>query len=130
MSSHPSSAAAAASVYAQSSIENAPPVKIVRFLYQGAIRFIDSASACEPHARASRFNEWLSRAEDVVVELRMCLDASHAPEISESLTELYLFVENSINRARREQSPEALAGARAVLLKLLEAWTAIDTSKS
>lgn len=120
----------AANVYAQSSIENAPPVKIVRLLYQGAIRFLDSAAASNPRASGTRFHEWLGRAEDIVMELRLSLDSEPAPELAGTLTDLYLFVEHEIARARSEQSVEPLAGARRVLATLLEAWTAIDTHKA
>lgn len=123
-------ASRAAHTYAEASIENAPPVKIVRLLYQGAIRFLDRAGACNPREPGTLFPYWLGRAEDVVVELRLSLDPAAAPQIAESLTDLYLFVETEIHRARREQSPTPLAGCRAVLAKLLEAWSAIDTGRA
>jgi len=124
------SSTSAASLYAQESIENAPPVKIVRIMYQGAIRFLDSASACDPCAPASKFQHWLARADEVVVELRLALEPGPAPEIARALSELYVFVEDAIRRARLEQSVEPLAPARTVLAKLLESWTAIDTGKA
>lgn len=128
-SSTADSASRVAGVYAQSHIENAPPVKLVRLLYQGAIRFLDTAATCDPSQANSKFNYWLGRAEEVVVELRLGLDPSHAPEIAEGLTDLYLFIETSIASARNERNAAPLAGARSVLTTLLEAWTAIDTGK-
>ncbi len=128
-SSLQSSAARAAGVYAQSSVENAPPVKIVRLLYQGAIRFLDTAAACDPAQPNSKFTYWLGRVEDIVVELRLGVQSEHAPKIAEDLTELYLFIETSISRARHERDLKHLPGARSVLAKLLEAWTAIETGK-
>lgn len=116
----------AAEAYAKSSIETAPPLKVVRLLYQGAIRFLDQASASDPRAVGSKFAHHLGRAQDVIVELRLALDPAHAPEIAQSLSDLYLFVENAIQRARREQSAEPLAGARTVLVTLLEAWSGIE----
>ena len=120
----------AAQAYANASVENAPPVRVVRLLYQGAIRFLDNAAACDPAAPATKFDAWLHRAMDVVLELRMSIEAAHAPELAGSLTELYLFVENAIRRARTERTIEPLAGARAVLAKLMEAWEAIETGKA
>ena len=120
----------AASIYGEASIENAPPVKLVRLLYQGAIRFLDTAAACDPRAADSKFNHWLGRAEDIVVELRISIEPGPAPEIAASLSDLYGFVENAIREARRDRKVEPLAGARTVLATLLEAWTAIDTRKS
>jgi flagellar protein FliS len=133
MSTHLSSEnspAHAAGVYAQSNIENAPPVKIVRLLYQGAIRFIDRANSCDPREADSKFNYWLGRAEDIVIELRLSIEPGPAPEIAESLTDLYLFVETQLHQSRRERDAKPLVGARAVLVKLLEAWSAIDTAKA
>jgi flagellar protein FliS len=123
------STAHAANVYAQTNIENAPPVKIVRLLYQGAVRFIDRAAACGPREPGSKFTYWLGRAEDVVVELRLSIEHEPAPQIAESLTDLYLFVEAQLQASRRDFDPSPLTGARAVLVKLLEAWSAIDTGK-
>lgn len=123
------SASTVAGVYAKANIENAPPLKIVRLLYQGAIRFLDNAAACEPTKPDSKFAYWLGRADDIVVELRLGLESAPAPEIAASLTDLYLFVETAVGRARAERSVEPLSGARAVLARLLEAWTAIDTGK-
>lgn len=119
----------AASIYAEADIENAPPLKLVRLLYQGAIRFLDRAAICDPHASGSKFTYWLGRSEDIVVELRLALDNGPAPQLAESLNDLYLFVETQMQNARRQQSTQPLAGARAVLIKLLEAWTAIDSGK-
>ena len=122
------SSAHAASVYAQTHIEHAPPVKLVRLLYQGAIRFIDSAAECEPGAHGSKFDYWLGRADEIVLELRISIEPTHAPELAANLRDLYLFVELALARARKERSAEPLPGARAVLTRLLEAWTSIDTT--
>ena len=120
----------AAAAYADSTIENAPPLKIVRLLYQGAIRFLDNAAGCDPKAPDSKFDHWLSRTDDIVVELRLALEKDHAPEVANSLTDLYLFCEREIGRARRERSTEPLAAARGVLVTLLGAWSAIDAGKA
>jgi len=116
----------AASTYAQEAIENAPPIKIVRLLYQGAIRYIERAARCEPDGPGSEFLPWIHRADDIVVELRCQLRAEHAPELVESLSQLYLFVEERLQRAANDRDPEPLQDATRVLKVLLEAWTAIE----
>jgi flagellar protein FliS len=122
--------ASVAGAYALANIENAPPLKLVRLLYQGAIRFLDNAVACDPGTPDSRFDHWLSRADDIVVELRLALDRAPAPQVAESLTDLYLFVEKELARARRERSVEPIAGARSVLVTLLGAWSAVDGGRA
>ena len=116
----------AANTYAENDVENAPPIKIVRLLYQGAVRFIDRALRSEPADPESRFVHWIGRAEDIVIELRCHLENESAPEIADSLAQLYLFIEDRLQLAMNERAHEPLAVAREVLVTLLEAWTAIE----
>jgi flagellar protein FliS len=116
----------AASAYRQEAFESAPPIKIVRMLYQGALRFLDRAVACEPADPTSDFVDWLSRADAVVTELRVALRSEAAPEVCANLERLYLFVEERIGAALSERSVEPARQAREVLATLLAAWTAVE----
>jgi flagellar protein FliS len=116
----------AASAYLEASIENAPPVKIVHMLYQGALRFLERAAKCDPNEPSSDFTHWLSRAEAVVSELRVALDSAAAPEVAEQLERLYLFVESEIFTAMTERKRQPIDNARSVLEKLQQAWAEID----
>ena len=120
---------AAASAYRQESFENAPPLKIVRMMYQGALRFIDGALECDPADPTSRFVHLVGRADAVVTELRLALDADQAPEVSADLERLYLFVESTLQRALVERSADQLPAARAVLATLLEAWSQVELDR-
>jgi flagellar protein FliS len=112
----------AASTYLQDAIENAPPVKVVHLLYQGALRFLDRAAACDPEDASSDYSHWLSRADAIVCELRLALDKEAAPEISETLEQLYYFVEDEIQEALAKRDREHVQNARAVLEKLHDGW--------
>jgi flagellar protein FliS len=116
----------AAQAYKQASIENAPPIKIVRMLYQGAIRFLDKATGEDSQDPSSRFVEFVGRADDIVSELRLALDPTLADEITSDLERLYLFAEERIGNAQIERSVLPLADARQILVKLLEAWTEVE----
>ena len=115
----------AASTYLEESLESAPPIKIVRLLYQGAIRFMERAGLCEASDPESQFVYWVSRAEDIVIELRCSLDANNAPEVVASLEQLYLFVEDLMQQAVRERSTDPLVPAQRVMKTLLDAWTQV-----
>jgi flagellar protein FliS len=117
---------AAAQAYKEEAFQNAPPLKIVRLMYQGALRFIDQAAASDPRDPRSPFVERLTRADAVVAELRLALDSGPAPQVAAELERLYLFVESSLQRALLERSVEPLPGARDVLAKLLEAWSQVE----
>lgn len=120
----------AADAYRRQSIENAPPVKVVQMLYAAALRHLDRALASDPHSveggSAPAFVEALSRADQIVIELRLALDAEAAPELAGSLQQLYLFVEERIAQAlsRREHGP--LEEARTVMSKLQQGWAALE----
>ena len=62
---------AAADAYRSSSIENAPPIKIVRLLYQGALRFLDQAAREDPSDPTSGFLNLIGRADAIITELRL-----------------------------------------------------------
>jgi flagellar biosynthetic protein FliS len=117
---------AAAQAYHEASIENAPPVVVVRKLFEGALRFLDRAAACDPGRPASGFAENLRRADAIVVELRLALAREAHPELAGRMHELYLFVESSLRRAQRERHAKAIADARAVLATLHDAWSRIS----
>lgn len=118
----------AASAYREAAIASAPPIKIVRLLYQGAIRFLDRAIACDARDPGSRFVDWLARADAIVSELRLSLVKEHAPEMADALEQLYLFAEAQIQRAMSERSVEPAHHARSVLATLLEGWDRIEVA--
>jgi flagellar secretion chaperone FliS len=116
----------AAQAYRESAFETAPPIKIVRLLYQGALRFLDQAAAEDPGSPASRFGEYLLRADAIVSELRLALRHEHAPAISGDLEQLYLFCEERISTALRNADRAPIATVREVLANLLEAWEQVE----
>lgn len=124
--SHAMEGRSAAERYRAASIENAPPLKIVRLLYKGALRFLDRAAASDPADPLSEFLECIGRADAIVVELRLALSAEHAPEVTAGLERLYLFVESELQRALRTRTREPLQGARGVLERLLSGWDQVE----
>ena len=120
----------AANAYRAAAIENAPPLKIVHMLYEGAMRFIDQAALIDPQADFDGFQEKINRADAVVSELRLSLDHGHAPELTEQLNALYLFVEEQLRTAFLGRTTEPLPAARGVLETLLDGWKQIDMSSS
>ncbi len=118
---------AAANAYRQSSIENAPPIKIVRLLYEGAMRFLDQAAREDPSDPTSRYVDLVGRADAVITELRLAIDHSvNTPEVTENLERLYLFCEDELSKASFERTAEPLPGVRQVLEILLDAWKHIE----
>lgn len=116
----------AVDAYKAAAIENAPPLKVLRMLYQGAVRFLDQAAAMDPQRGAAEFNAKVGRVDDILTELRCSLNHEPAPELSRQLDALYDFAQERLAAAVSTRSTEPLADARAVLVKLLDGWSAID----
>lgn len=120
---HPKGAAQA---YLESSLETAPPIKIVRLLYEGALRFLDRATTAQEAGRRAEFTLWLRRVDSIVNELRASLDHEVDPEISRNLDRLYEFVQARLSQAILKCSTEPLPAARTVLEKLFEGWRGVE----
>lgn len=119
----------AAETYRRQSIEHAPPVKVVQLLYAGALRFLDQALASDPKAPGAggtAFAESLARADEIVIELRLALDPSVAPELVASLQQLYFYAEERISEALTTREHAPARAARDVLATLQQGWAAIE----
>ena len=116
----------AASAYREASFENAPPVKLVRMMYEGAIKHLERARRFDPVSDCAAFNEALGRADGIVSELRLSLETDVAPELCTQLEGLYLFIEERIALSFSERNADSLEACTDVLRTLLDAWRQID----
>ena len=112
------------------SIENAPPIKLVRMLYAGAIRFLEQAIELDPSDPRSEFIALCNRADEIVSELRLALDPEPNPDVAADLERLYLFVEQRLAQAMLHREHDPVIEARKVLETLLEAWNAVEVEAS
>ncbi|MEZ6016019.1 MAG: flagellar export chaperone FliS [Planctomycetota bacterium] len=118
--------AAAADVYRRSAVENAPPIKVVRLLYEGALRFLAKAREFDAKDPRSQFVEFTSRADAIVTELRAALDHSLNDEVTESLEQLYLFCGSELSRALLERTADPIPAVERVLRTLLDGWLHVE----
>ena len=117
----------AADHYLESAVESAPPVKLVRMLVEGAVRFLDRALAASPTTDRGAFVHWSTKADAIVIELRLSLVPIEGSDVAPNLQKLYLFCEERIGKALANDDHEPLREARQVLAVLLDAWTRIET---
>ena len=119
---------AAAAAYKAGRFENAPPLKLVQLMYEGALRFLEQAESAETTREGARFQERCLRAQAVIAELRLALDHAQAPALAENLNSLYLFAEGEIRTAMIDTSSAPLAPVREVLGKLLDGWKNLEVA--
>jgi flagellar protein FliS len=116
----------AANAYRQAACESAPPLKIVQMLYAGALRFLQQAKELDPRAERARFQERLQRADAILAELRLALDAERAPELCQRLTALYLFAGRQNEEAHLELATAPLDAAIDVLETHADGWRSAE----
>jgi flagellar protein FliS len=119
-------AQSAALAYRQASFDNAPPIKIVRLLYEGAIRYTDRAAAQLAEGSPS-WTYWVGRADAIVEELRVALDPTRGRELCTELERLYDFVQSRFTVAVTTKDAAPLTEARTILATLLEGWSRVET---
>lgn len=115
--------------YRAAAIENAPPLKILRMLYTGALKFI--AQAREAHAAGDlpAFNHCVGRAESIVSELRGSLDRTQQESLVDQLEALYLYSFSRMIDAIASSSVEPLDEVQEILTMLLDAWNQLEVTQ-
>lgn len=114
------------SAYKTASLETAPPIKIVRMLYQAAIVRLEQATRLDPKQEAVQWSDAISKADAILAELRFALDHSVSAELCGQLESLYLFCEDELGRAFGERDASNLPPVIAILRNLLSAWEQVE----
>lgn len=95
---------------------------LILMSFDGAIRFCRAAKDCMTDKDNVGKGKWLSKAYDVVAELRKSLRPDVGGEIAESLDKTYAFICRQITLANVLNNPDHLQNALMVLKNLREAW--------
>jgi len=108
--------------YFEEEVLAATPLQLVQLLYRGAL---DSIAAARRHLRLGEIRARsgaISKAMAIVTELSRSLDLHMSGELSQTLAELYGYVQSLLIEANGRQSDPPLAEAERLLAILLEGW--------
>lgn len=120
--------AQAAATYQRNAVLTASPEKLVKLLYDGAIRNLEKCRAGLTETRTSHSSEVgtaLSRAIGIIGELRASLDHAVGGEVSQDLDRLYEYSLDQLSQANVSRQPDGVNNALRVLRTLKEGWDAI-----
>lgn len=112
----------AAAVYNRTQAETADPERIMLLLFDGALARIRRGVAELEQGRRSDAADSLSRAGEIVLELRGSLDHERAPDICEQLSALYVFVATRLTRAAATADAALAREAEAALAPIADAF--------
>lgn len=120
--------ASAAATYQRNAILTASPEKLVKLLYEGAIKNLEQSRQGLGDPRTSRSPEVgnaLSKALGIVGELRASLDHQAGGKIAADLDRLYDFSIDQISQANATRTPDGVNSALQVLRTLKEGWDVV-----
>jgi len=115
----------AAAAYQRNAVLTASPEKIVKMLYDGAIKNLERCreSLGNPAtARTPEISSSLSKALGIVGELRASLDMAVGGKIAEDLDRLYEFSIDQITQSNSTRTAIGVTNALRVIRTLKEGW--------
>ncbi|MFK7740471.1 MAG: flagellar export chaperone FliS [Planctomycetota bacterium] len=120
--------AQAAATYQRNAVLTASPEKIIKLLYEGAIKNLDQARAGleqSATARSQEVGNALGKAMGIIGELRASLDHAAGGEISRDLDRLYEFSLDQLSQANIKRSSNGVDATLQVMRTLKEAWDGV-----
>jgi flagellar secretion chaperone FliS len=122
--------AQAAATYQRNAVLTASPEKLVKLLYDGAIKHLEKSKlglADQKTARGAEVGQSLSRAMGILGELRASLDHAAGGQIAKDLDRLYEFSLDQLSQANLTRTPNGVTSTLQVMRTLQEGWNGIIT---
>ena len=104
-------------------IETASPMELVRILYEGAVQSVEGAIRALHSGDILGRGQAINKAIEILAELRVSLRRDVEEQYSNTLAELYGYIQHQLIRAHAEQSESLLQEASRLLNTLLEGWS-------
>lgn len=111
--------------YQQTTICSQSPERLIVMLYEGALRFLESARTAAGEGDLPAMGRHVGRAQMIVLELQCSLDREVGGKLAADLDSLYGFVLRELTALRLDADARHIADIRRVLLPLLSAWRTI-----
>jgi flagellar protein FliS len=123
--------AQAAATYQRNAVLTASPEKLVKMLYDGAIKHLEKSRVGLENAASARsatVGESLGRAIGIIGELRASLDHAQGGDIARELDRLYEYSLDQLSQANLTRTPGGVANTLKVMRTLKEGWDGIIPS--
>ena len=122
--------AQAAATYQRNAILTASPEKLVKLLYEGAIKNLEKSRiglADGKTARSADVGQSLGKAMGILGELRASLDHAAGGQIARDLDRLYEFGLEQLSQANLTRTPNGVVNTLQVMRTLQEGWNGVIT---
>lgn len=112
--------------YRKNAVTGATPLQLVVMLYDGALRFMNSARTAMASRNLEEQNAQLQKAQRIVTELMSCLDMQQGKEIAQNLFAIYSYVYNLLVQANIEDRIDLVDQSFEIMAQLRESWAELD----
>ncbi|MFO0599131.1 MAG: flagellar export chaperone FliS [Myxococcaceae bacterium] len=112
----------AARAYAQASKETASKERLMVMLFEAALRHMRTGATLFEQGKHAEALPALSKASDIVTELAATLDPAQAPELTQMLGDLYLFVVQRLGHAAAFRDAKAVREAERAFAPIVEGF--------
>ena len=113
--------------YANQSAQTATPGQLIVMLYDGFLRFSAQSKAALERGNLGEAGQRLTRAQDIVTELRVTLDMTQG-SIAHNLASIYDYVSERLTDVRLSREGEHLDEAVRCMSNLRSAWVQIAST--
>jgi flagellar protein FliS len=100
----------------------ATPVELTRMLYEGAVQAVQEAMTAHRANDILARGNAVTRAVEILGELRFSLRRDVAPQYCDTLSGLYGYLQNRLIQAHAEKSESMLQEVLKLIETLLEGW--------
>ncbi len=97
-------------------------------LYDGGLRFMEAGRHAIIAKDLTKQNDYIQRAQKIVMELMSCLDIENGKEIAKNLLSLYSYVLNELVLANMNDDVAPIDRAIRVMSDLRESWSQLETT--
>jgi flagellar protein FliS len=108
--------------YLSSRVAAATPVELTRMLYEGAVQAVQEALAAHRAGDILARGNAVTKAVEILGELRFSLRRDVAPQYCDTLSGLYGYLQTRLIQAHAEKSESMLQEVRQLIQTLLEGW--------
>lgn len=112
--------------YKNTSVNTAPPGRLLVMLYDGLVRFAEQAREAMRAEDIETAHKKLVRCQDIVLELRSTLDHDKSPELCDNLEALYTYMYTKLVDANRTKNINYLDEVLPMMTELRDAFSTAD----
>lgn len=110
----------AANIYRQNAVQTASPAQLTLMLYEGAIRFCNTALESMEAGNIEKTNDNIKKVQNIIVEFRSTLDFKYP--VAKDFDVVYDYIYRRLVEANMKKDKEILEEALGYIKEMRDTW--------